>query len=163
MKRKRYGLVILDIALPGVSGLEVLKEIKSRRPETPVLVLSMYPEKHYASRTLGLGASGYLEKTHISGEIVAAVRKVARGGKYITPSVADVAPNNKRLAHESLSPREYEVMRMIASGETVGGIAKKLFLSVKTIDTHRAHILEKLGLRNNVEIARYALEWRLFF
>jgi DNA-binding NarL/FixJ family response regulator len=163
---QKYDLVILDIALPGIGGIEVLRRIKARIPSLPVLMLSMYPEEHYAERTLKLGASGYMSKERFPDDVIGAIRKVARGEKYLSPAMAaDVSSSlrasDKRLPHETLSPREHQVMCLLASGKTVGAIAKELSLSVKTIDTHRAHILQKLNLRNNVAIARYALECRL--
>lgn len=166
LRCQKYDLVILDISLPGISGLEALRRIKARTPTLPVLMLSMYPEEHYAERTLKLGAAGYLSKEHLPDEVIDAIRKVVRGGKYLSQSLADnvdlsLRAADKRMPHETLSPREYQVMCMIASGKTVGGIAKELSLSVKTIDTFRAHILRKLNLRNNVAIARYAIEYHL--
>lgn len=166
LSRQKFDMVILDIALPGIGGIEVLRRIKAKAPSLPVLMLSMYPEEHYAERTLKLGASGYLSKQHFTDDIIGAIRKVLRGEKYVGPAIAEnvsfsLRAADKRLPHETLSPREHQVMCMIASGKTVGAIAKELSLSVKTIDTYRAHILQKLELRNNVEIARYALECRL--
>jgi len=166
LRREKYDLVILDIALPGISGLETLRRIKARTPALPVLMLSMYPEEHYAERTLKLGAAGYLSKENLPDEVIGAIRKVARGGKYLSQSLTDnvelsLRAADQRMPHETLSSREYQVMCMIASGKTVGGIAKELSLSVKTIDTFRAHILRKLNLRNNVAIARYAIEYHL--
>lgn len=161
--RQKYDLVILDIALPGIGGIEVLRRIKARTPSLPVLMLSMHPEEHYAERTLKLGASGYLSKQHFPDDVIGAIHKVARGGTYLSPTLAGDIPSalraaDARMPHETLSPREHQVMSMIATGKTVGAIAKELSLSVKTIDTYRAHILLKLNLRNNVAIARYALE-----
>lgn len=166
LSRQKYDLVILDIALPGIGGIEVLRRIKAKTPSLPVLMLSMYPEEHYAERTLKLGASGYLSKEHFPDDVIGAIREVARGGRYLSPAMADDVSSSlraadRRLPHDTLSPREHQVMCMIASGQTVGAIAKELALSVKTIDTYRAHILQKLNLRNNVAIARYAIECRL--
>jgi DNA-binding NarL/FixJ family response regulator len=166
LRHQKYDLVILDISLPGISGLEALRRIKAKTPTLPVLMLSMYPEEHYAERTLKLGAAGYLSKEHLPDEVIDAIRKVVRGGKYLSQSLADnvelsLRAADKRMPPETLSPREYQVMCMIASGKTVGVIAKELSLSVKTIDTFRAHILRKLNLRNNVAIARYAIEYHL--
>ncbi|MBU2574265.1 MAG: response regulator transcription factor [Elusimicrobia bacterium] len=164
--RQKYDVVILDIVLPGLGGLEVLRRIKTKMPSIPVLMLSMYPEEHYAVRTLKLGAAGYLSKEHFPDEVISAIRKVVRGGKYLGQAIIDnvessLRAGDKRMPHETLSSREYQVMCMIASGKPVGSIAKELSLSVKTIDTYRAHILRKLNLRNNVAIARYAIECRL--
>lgn len=166
LRRRKYDLVILDVALPGIGGLEVLRRIKAGTPAVPVLMLSMYPEEHYAVRTLKLGAAGYLCKEHFPDDLITAIRKILRGGKYLGRYVEDnielsLRTDDKRLPHETLSPREYQVMCQIASGKTVGEIAKELSLSVKTVNTHREHILRKLELRNNVAIARYAIECRL--
>jgi DNA-binding NarL/FixJ family response regulator len=166
LRRRKYDLVILDVALPGIGGLEVLRRIKAGTPAIPVLMLSMYPEEHYAVRTLKLGAAGYLCKEHFPDDLITAIRKIMRGGKYLGRYVEDnielsLRTDDKRLPHETLSPREYQVMCQIASGKTVGEIAKELSLSVKTVNTHREHILRKLELRNNVAIARYAIECRL--
>jgi len=163
----KFDVVVLDVALPGMSGLEVLRKIKSRFPRLPVLMLSMYPEGQYALRTIKLGAAGYLGKEHFSSEMIAAIRKVAAGKEYLSPSlIEDMAVRRRAsrgLPHERLSPREHQIMSLLACGKTVGAIARELGLSVKTVNTHRAHILEKLGVRNNVGIARYALENRLVF
>ncbi len=166
LKRKKYDLVILDIALPGISGLEVLRRIKAVMPAVPVLMLSMYPEEHYAVRTLKLGAAGYLSKEHFPDDLIVAIRKIMRGEKYLGQYVEDnvessLRVTDKRPLHETLSPREHQIMCLIASGKPVGEIAKELSLSVKTVNTHREHILRKLDLRNNVGIARYAIECRL--
>lgn len=166
LRRRKYDLVILDVALPGIGGLEVLRRIKTDTPAVPVLMLSMYPEEHYAVRTLKLGAAGYLCKEHFPDDLITAIRKIMRGGKYQGRYVEDnvelsLRTDDKRLPHETLSQREYQVMCQIASGKTVGEIAKELSLSVKTVSTHREHILRKLELRNNVAIARYAIECRL--
>lgn len=166
LKRKKFDLLILDIALPGISGLEVLRRIKAAMPALPVLILSMYPEEHYAVRTLKLGAAGYLSKEHFPDDLIGAIRKVMSGGKYLGQYVEDNVESSlhaadKRAPHETLSPREHQVMCLLASGKSVGEIAKELSLSVKTVNTHREHILRKLDLRNNVGIARYAIECRL--
>ncbi len=168
LRQGRFDLLILDISIPEMGGLEALKRIKAAKIPVPVLMLSMYPEEHYALRTLKLGASGYLGKENMPDEVVGAILKVVRGGRYLSPALRaelldDGSPARKKPPHEALSPREYQVMCLLASGKTVGAIAKALGLSVKTIDTYRAHILEKLKLRNNVELARYALENRLAF
>ena len=123
--RQKYDLLILDIALPGIGGIEVLRRIKARTPSMPVLMLSMYPEEHYAERTLKLGASGYLSKEHFPDDVIGAIRKVVRGGVYLSPALAGNIPSSlraadQRMPHETLSPREHQVMSMIASGKTVG-------------------------------------------
>ncbi|MFA5139245.1 MAG: response regulator transcription factor [Elusimicrobiota bacterium] len=165
LRRRSFDVVILDIALPGMSGLEVLKRIKMRTPGLPVLMLSMYPEEHYAGWTLKMGASGFVGKENFSSDIIAAIRKVASGRDFISASLAEKIAirqrSGRKSPHERLSPREYQIMCMLASGKAVGAVARELSLSVKTVDTHRARILEKLDLRNNVGIARYALEHHL--
>jgi len=159
---KEYDLVRLDISLPGRSGLEILKQIKYLKPELPILILSMHPEEQYAVRSIRAGASGYLTKESAPDELVRAIQKVARGGRYITSTLAErlafeiehKAPDN---LHESLSDREYQVMCMIASGKTVKEIAIILSLSVKTISTHRARILKKMRMKNNAQLIHYAI------
>jgi len=158
-----YSVVVLDIAMPGISGLEALKEIKSERPGLPVLMLSMYPEDQYAIRVLRSGAAGYLTKESAPAELVTAIRTVANGKKYISPSVAERLVFNldfegKREPHELLSDREFQVLCMIASGKAVSDIAKELSLSVKTISTYRSRILEKMKFKNNAELTTYAIQ-----
>jgi len=159
----KYTLVLLDIAMPGRSGLDILEEIRKERPDLPVLILSMYPEEQYAVRVLKAGAAGYVTKESAASDLIHAIKKVASGGKYISPAVAE------RLAdamehdvhgplHQSLSNREFQVMKMLAAGKTLREIAEDLILSEKTITTYRARILEKMKLRNNVELSRYAMK-----
>lgn len=159
-------VVLMDLAMPGMSGLEALEEIRHQRPALPVLVLSMYGEDQYAVRTVAAGASGYLHKGCPPSEVVEAIRAVAAGRRYITPDVAEqlashVDAVSAKAPHETLSNREYEVMCLIASGKSVGDIAAELSLSVKTVSTYRSRILEKLDLRHNAEITRYALKHEL--
>lgn len=166
IRTNNYSVVVLDIALPGKSGLDALKEIKSERPELPVLILSMYPEDQYAIRVLKSGAAGYMTKESAPEELVKAVRTVAGGKKYISPSVAERLASHldfagKKELHEMLSDREYQVLCMIASGKPPGEIAQKLSLSVKTISTYRSRILEKMNLNNNAELTTYAIQKRL--
>jgi two-component system invasion response regulator UvrY len=161
-----YALVVLDISMPGRGGIEVLREIRSRRPKIPVLILSMHPEEEYAVRALRAGASGYVTKDSAAEELAAAVRRVLAGGRYVSGSLAErlageLKPSAGRMPHETLSDREYQVMRMLAAGKTVKEIGEELSLSVKTISTYRSRVLEKMRLRNNAEIARYAVENRL--
>jgi len=158
-----YDLVLLDIAMPGMNGLEVLKQLKSERPDLPVLMLSMYPEEQFAVRTLKAGASGYLTKQSAPSELIAAIRKVCNGGKYVTSSLAEslavyLESDSDRPPHELLSDREYEVMLMIASGKTVKMIAEELSLSVKTISTNRSRALGKMGMKTNAELTYYAIK-----
>ena len=156
-----YDVVLLDISMPFKNGLDVLSQLKSERPTLPVLMLSMHPEEQYAVRALKTGASGYLTKESAPEELVAAIRKVSRGGKYVSASLAErlasmLDEDDKRLPHEALSNREYQVMLLIASGKSVSEIAQELSLSVKTVSTYRARILEKLRMTNNAELIRYA-------
>lgn len=158
-----YDLVLLDISLPGRDGLDVLKQLKCTNPKIPILILSMYPEEHYAVRSLRAGASGYLTKQSSSDELIGAIRKVAKGRKYITPSLAEklafeLGVDVRKLPHEKLSDREYQVMCMIGSGKTVKEIAETLALSVRTISTHRAHILKKMEMKNNAQLTYYAIK-----
>jgi len=161
-----YALVLLDISMPGRGGLEVLKEIKRLLPGVPVLILSMHPEEAYAVRAFRAGASGYLTKDSAADELVQAVRTVLAGKRYLGASLAEMLvreleSNGTGPPHKALSDREMQVMRMLASGKTVTEIADELSLSVKTISTYRSRILEKLQVRNNAELARYAFENRL--
>jgi two-component system, NarL family, invasion response regulator UvrY len=158
-----YDMVLLDIAMPGTPGLEVLKRLKNEKPKLPVLVLSMYPEEQYAVRVIKAGASGYLTKESASEELVTAIRRIAGGRKYITSSLAerladDVEPTTEKPLHDTLSDRELEVFRMIAAGKTTTQIAEGLFLSVKTIGTYRSRILEKMKMKTNAELMHYALK-----
>jgi len=164
VRQNGYDVVLLDVALPGADGLSVMRVLRQEKPSVAVLVLSAYPEEQYAVRFLKAGAAGYLTKESASDELILAIRKVAQGGKYVTQSLAErlagsLASDADRLPHEALSNREYQVMRMIASGKTVGEIAEELSLSVKTVSTYRTRILEKLQLSNNADIMRYALTW----
>ncbi|HLG14390.1 MAG TPA: response regulator transcription factor [Blastocatellia bacterium] len=166
VRSRRWDLVVTDISMPGRGGLELLKEIKSEQPKLPVLVLSMHPEEQYAVRALKAGASGYMSKEAASDELVKAVRKILRGGRYISDSVADllaadIGEEAGRPRYETLSDREYQVMIMIASGKAVSDIAAELALSVKTISTYRARVLEKMGMKNNAELTHYAIQNRL--
>lgn len=159
-------VLLLDISMPGRSGLEILKEIRNLAPRLFVLVLTMYPEEQYAIRALKAGASGYLTKESAPEELIEAIRKVARGGKYISMTLAerlalDLEDDSGKHPHEILSDREYEVMCMIASGKTVTEIADEMSLSVKTISTYRTRILEKMRLRTNAELTYYAIKNQL--
>jgi two-component system, NarL family, invasion response regulator UvrY len=159
--KQDYDLLLLDIAMPGRDGLEILKEIKTQKPKLPVLILSMFPEEQYALRALKSGASGYLTKDSIPNELVKAVRKVLRGGNYISSSfseklLTEITSDIQKPLHETLSDREYQIMRMIASGKTMNEIADELSLSSKTVYTYRARILEKMEMKNNMELTHYA-------
>lgn len=155
-------VVLLDIALPGRDGLEVLKQIQSEFAGLPVLMLSTYPDNQFAVRCIRAGAAGYLNKSADPDDIVAGLRKAASGGRYLTPSVADLLANavsevSPQAPHESLSQRENQVFRLLAQGQSVGQIAALLNLSSNTVSTYRARILEKTGTRNDVELALYAV------
>lgn len=164
--KNKWDVVIMDLSMPGGNGLDTLKQIKHADPQTPVLILSMHPEDQYAVRTLKAGASGYLSKASAPDELVNAINKVVRGGKYITPSIAEkllmhLDSDGERPPHELLSDREYQVLCMIASGKEVGQIAQELVLSVKTVSTYRARILEKMNMKTNAELTHYAIENKL--
>ena len=164
--KKDYDLVLLDISMPGRSGLEILKDLKNEKPKLPVLILSIYPEEQYAIRALRAGASGYMTKASAPNELILAIRKISEGGKYISASLAEklayyLDGDAAKPPHETLSDREYQVMLMIASGKTVTEIANELCLSVKTISTYRTHILEKMKMKNNAEITLYAVQNKL--
>jgi len=159
-------VVLLDISLPDRNGIEVLKQIKKERPKLPVLMLSMHTEREFAVRALKAGASGYLTKQSAPMQLVAAIRHVFSGKKYITPSLAEEVANmlsgdSEQPAHKVLSDREYQTLCLIASGKTLSGIASELLLSPKTVSVYRSRVLEKLKLRNNSEITRYAIKNQL--
>lgn len=161
-----WDVAILDIDMPGRNGLEALKEVKKEYPTRPVLMLSMHPEEHFAVRAFKAGAAGYLTKESPPEELVAAVRKILAGGRYVSPSfteiiVRELAFGSDRPLYELLSDREYEVFRLLAAGQTVSEAAGQLALSVKTVSTYRTRVLEKLNLKNNAELMRYAVEHQL--
>jgi two-component system invasion response regulator UvrY len=157
-----YDVVVLDITMPGRSGFEVLKDLRVEYPDLPVLVLSMHAEEQFAVRLLKSGAAGYLNKESAPEELVKAIRKVVAGGRYVSPSLAEklafeIDAGSDKLVHETLSDREFQVMRMMATGKTVKEIAAELSLSVKTISTYRARILTKMNLHTNAELIHYAI------
>lgn len=161
-----WDVVVLDITMPGRSGLEVLAEIRKSNPRLPVLVLSMHPEDQFAMRVLKSGASGYMTKESAPEALVGAVKKVLAGGRYVSPALAEqmashLGTDHQKAPHERLSDREFLVLRLIASGKTVSQIADELTLSVKTISTYRARILEKMVMQSNAELTHYALQNRL--
>jgi len=164
IRRQSWDVVVLDLSMPGRGGLEVLKELRQERRRVPVLVLSMHPEEQFAVRALRLGAAGYLTKESAPEELVKAIRKAVAGGRYVSASLAEKLAGHlgreawdERPPHEILSDREYLVLRLIASGKSVSTIADELALSVKTISTYRARILEKMGMKNNAELTHYAI------
>ena len=158
-----FDVVLLDISMPGRSGLEVLKEIKAERPKLPVLILSMHAEEQYAVRALRAGASGYVTKASAPDELIGAIRKVSCGRKYVSSSLAEKLAfeldiDTRKPPHETLSDREYQVMLMLASGKAVKEIADELCLSVKTISTYRARVMEKMNMKKNAELTLYAIQ-----
>ena len=161
--KTEYDLVVLDMKMPGKSGLDALKELKQHRPKLPILILSMLPEEQFAVRALRAGASGYLTKDAAGDELVLAIRKALKGERYVSGSLAEILAgdldgDSEKPPHEILSDREYQVMLMIASGKPVGAIAKELCLSVKTISSYRTNILLKTRMKNNAEITHYAIQ-----
>ena len=166
IREEEWDLALLDISLAGGSGLDALTEVRKKRPAVPVLVLSMFPEREYALRALKAGAAGYLTRRSLGRELVAAIKTVLSGGRYITPTQAELLAaglddDGTKLPHEKLSDREFEIMRLIATAKSVKDIASELALGEKTVFTHRARLLEKMGLKNDVEVARYALRQHL--
>jgi DNA-binding NarL/FixJ family response regulator len=166
IKKEKYEIVLLDIAMPGMNGLEVLKEIQKFNKTLPVLIISIYPEDQYALRCLKAGASGYLTKDTASDELTLAVERILSGKKYVSPTLADklarhLNEGTPKLPHELLSDREDQVMRYIASGKTATEIATELNLSVKTINTYRNRILKKMQIKNSAELIRYAVQNQL--
>jgi DNA-binding NarL/FixJ family response regulator len=163
VRKEDFDVIILDLKMPGMDGLDVLKQLKVEKPRIPVIILTVHPEAQYALRILRAGASGYLTKESVSTELITAIRKVHRGGKYISPGLAEkiafaLDTDSEKMLHETLSDREYQVMYMIASGKTVTEIAEEISLSVKTISTYRARILEKMNMKTNAELTRYAFQ-----
>ncbi len=161
-----WSLVLLDIALPDVNGLEVLKQIKRLRPNLPVLIFSMFSEDEFAIPSLEAGASGFLNKDSPPNQILTAIRTVVGGARYLSPTLAEkllagVAPVGRKLAHEALSRRETEVLLMLSKGTSLTRIGEILHVSVKTVSTYRARIIEKLGVQSNAELTRYVIEHRL--
>jgi two-component system, NarL family, invasion response regulator UvrY len=158
-----FDLVLLDISMPDMSGLDVLKELHRKNSDRPILMLSMYPEEQYAIRALKAGAKGYLTKESAPAELLSAIRKVCQGGRYISLALAEklacyLGADSDRSPHHSLSDREYQVMMLIASGKTVTEIAEELILSTKTISTNRHRALQKMGMKNNAEFTYYAVK-----
>jgi DNA-binding NarL/FixJ family response regulator len=158
-----WDIVILDISLPGKSGIEALKELRAAHPRLPVLILSMHPEEQFAVRALKAGAAGYVTKRTAARDVVAAVKKVLSGGRYVSASLAErlaaqTQAGSVETPHETLSDREYQVFRLLATGKTVKQIGRELDLSPQTVSTHRSHILEKMGMQSNAELIQYAMQ-----
>jgi two-component system invasion response regulator UvrY len=166
LEKEKWSLVVLDINMPGKSGLEALKDIKHLYPDLPVLILSMFSEDQYGLRAIKAGASGYLKKVSAPTELVTAIRKIVLGGKYINQSLAEklaekFESTKKELMHEKLSDREYQIMCNIALGKTAEEIAEELSISINTVYSYRNRILEKMSMRSNVELTQYVLQNKL--
>ncbi len=166
VRENEFDVAIIDIAMPGRGGLDILRDLRAERPDMKVIVLSMYSEEQYAVRSLRDGAAAYLTKTSAPDELVLAIETVAAGRRYITSSIADrlagyVEDSTTRPAHELLSDREMQVLVLIGSGRTVSDIAEELTLSVKTVSTYRSRVLEKMALTSNADLIRYAIHHRL--
>ena len=166
VRAEAWDVVVLDISMPDRSGLDILKELQSERPKLPVLVLSMYSEDQFAVRVLKAGARGYLTKDSAPDELVKAIRKVVSGGTYVSAFLGEklafeIGTDSSRLPHEALSDREFQVLRLIAAGKSVKEIAAELYLSVKTVSTYRARLLQKMNLETNAELIHYAIQNRL--
>jgi two-component system, NarL family, invasion response regulator UvrY len=164
IRRLPCDVLLLDITMPGRSGLDIIKDIRRELPGVRILVISMHPEDQYAVRVLKAGASGYLTKESAAGDLVAAIRKAAAGGRYVSETLAEklagsVGQPPRHLPHELLSEREFQVLQMVATGWKLTAIAESLHLSEKTITTYRARILEKLGLHTNADLVRYCLDY----
>ncbi len=158
-----YDVVVLDISMPGKNGMEILKELKRERPGVPVLILSMHPEEQYALRALRAGASGYVTKESAPDELIAALEKVLRGSKYITSALAerlvlDIGVGSEESLHEKLSDRELQVLCLLAEGKTINQIGQELCLSAKTISTYRSRIMQKMAMKTNAQLIRYAIK-----
>lgn len=166
VRKNDYDVIILDITMPGGGGVALLNQLQSEKPKIPVLALSIHPEEQYGKRMLKAGASGYLTKESAPDELVTAIRRVFKGGKYVSPSLAEALANDlvrhsEGPSHESLSDREYQVMLLIGSGKMITEIASELNLSVKTVSTYRSRILEKMNMKNNAELTHYVIKNQL--
>jgi DNA-binding NarL/FixJ family response regulator len=163
VRENNYNVVLLDISMPDMSGVDVLKQLKIEKPKLPVLILTMHPEDQYAMRILKAGASGYLTKESAPDELISAIQKVSRGGKYISPSLTeklacDLDSTAILPLHKRLSDREYQIMTMLASGRSTKEIASELSLGMPTVSTYRFRILQKMNLKNNAELINYAIK-----
>jgi DNA-binding NarL/FixJ family response regulator len=163
IKNEKYDIVILDVSMPGMSGLDVLRNIKERNLKTHVLILSVHPQEQYAIHAFKLGASGYISKDNAFEELTLAIKKIISGGRYIGNTFAEKLAFNgfdsdTHLIHEKLSEREFQVMVKLAKGKSVSEIAKEIFISDKTVSTYRARILEKMGMKKNAELTIYAIK-----
>ena len=165
-RQEDFDVMLLDISLPDKNGIEVLKQIKKEKPKLAVLMLSMHAEREFAVRALKAGASGYLTKQSAPAQLVTAIRHVAAGKKYVSPALAEELANamgvdTEKPLHETLSDREFQTLRLIASGKTLSDMSAELCLSPKTISVYRSRLLEKLNLKNNSDLIRYAIKNRL--
>jgi DNA-binding NarL/FixJ family response regulator len=163
IRKHEYAVVVLDIAMPGKSGFDALKEIKMEHPRIPVLILSMYPESQFAVRAFRAGAAGYMTKDSAPEELVTAIQTLLKGRKYISSSLAEelasrLDKGDDKPLHETLSDREYQVLRMISSGKSIAEIADAMFLSVKTVSTYKRRILDKMNMNTTAEIIGYAIQ-----
>ncbi len=166
VERTKVDVIVMDLSMPVMNGLDVLGKLRSTHQKVPILILSIHPEDRYAVRSIRAGASGYVTKESPSAELVYAIRKVARGGKYITPALADkiaeeIGDSSGRPLHDFLSNREYQILRMIAYGRSVKDIADELCLSFHTVNTYRNRILEKMNMKSNIELTHYAFQYNL--
>lgn len=166
IEEREYDVLVLDMSMPGRSGIELIKQVKGAKPRLRILVLSMHSEEQYAVRALKAGASGYLTKESAADQLVAAIRRVAAGGAYISAETAqrlalDLAPATEAPPHALLSDREYQVFQLIVAGKSVSEIAGELALSVKTISTHKTRIMQKMRMANQTELIRYAIRHKL--
>jgi len=161
VKANDYDIAMIDMSMPGLAGLDLIKRLKIEKPKLKILVLSMHGEQQYAARALKAGASGYLNKDSAAEQLVGAVRKIAAGGMHVGDAAAASLVASEKAPHEALSDREFEVLRLLVEGRSPTEIGEQLHLSVKTVSTHKARILEKLGLSSTAELVRYALEHKL--
>ena len=166
VRELEFEVLLLDMSMPGKSGIELIKQVREEKPKLRILVLSMHQERQYAVRAIKAGAAGYLTKESASAQLVSAIRKVAGGGAYITGEVAEqlalgAMPQTDGPPHRALSDREFQVFRLLVSGKSVSDIAEELSLSVKTVSTHKARLMRKMNLRNQTELIRYAMRHRL--
>ncbi len=165
-RKQRWDVLVLDITMPGLGGIEILNILRKEQPKLPILILSAHPENQYAVRALRAGAAGYMTKETAPQELIRGLRKVLRGAKYVSETLAeklaiDLGPQSDRKPHDLLSDREYEIMRMIASGKPLGRIASELALSPRTVSTYRSRVLEKMQMKTNADLIRYALQNKL--
>jgi DNA-binding NarL/FixJ family response regulator len=161
VKANDYDLALLDLSMPGLAGIDLIKRVRIEKPKLRILVLSMHGEQQYATRALKAGASGYLTKDSAAGQLVGAIRKIAAGGVHVSEAAAAGLVSAERAPHQALSDREFEVLRLLVGGRSPTEIAERLHLSVKTVSTHKTHIQQKLGLSGTADLVRYALEHKL--